>query len=573
MRLRQHARCQLSATSDDAAPKEKTGTVYPGGRQKASARVRRSLMVRMLVSAIVITAFAIGTQYRELQTLVYTGYLYLVFGLIVLLSFLYFIALGGEYEYPRRLLRFQLLLDFCVVTTIVACTGGIYSVFAFLYIIVVLEVGILLSQVESLAAASLSSLLLGGIMVLTDRGVLSATSPFRPVGGEAVSHFVVQIFALYLTAFISSYWSFRLRRMQIFQRGLLNNMSSGFLITDESGIVRVINVAAQRILGYRLDEALGKSSRDVLRVVGGGADPMETTLRTGEEFSSYEFRAVQRNGQEIPLGITTNLLPGTNGRTDGAIGSFVDLTEVEKMRRELRNQDRLAAIGELAAGLAHEIRNPVAAIRGSVEELEHNLGDTATARSLADIAVRECDQLNQIVTGFLEFARNSAAAQQTFDLRGLLEETATLLGREARCTPALDIQCRADDQPVLVCLDRAQLKQAFLNIGKNSLEAMPEGGKLTISVEKPDRQSGHVQIVFRDSGLGIPPGEIERIFEPFFTTKRRGFGMGLAIVQKIISAAGGSVLVSSKEDNGTSVTVVLPLKQSADQPAEVLSAN
>jgi signal transduction histidine kinase len=267
------------------------------------------------------------------------------------------------------------------------------------------------------------------------------------------------------------------------------------------------------------------------------------------------------------------LLPGSNGRTDGVIGSFVDLTEIEKMRRELRNQDRLAAIGELAAGLAHEIRNPVAAIRGSVEELGHNLDDTATAQSLTDIAIRECDQLNQIVTGFLEFARNSTAAQQTFDLRELLEEVAALLGREARCTPALDVEWRAEDQPMLVCLDRAQLKQAFLNIGKNALEAMPEGGKLSISVEKPNGKAGHVQIDFRDSGLGMRPDEIEKIFEPFFTTKKRGFGMGLAIVQKIISAYGGSVLVSSKEGQGTTVTVVLPLKKRAEQPAEVGSTN
>ena len=165
MRLRQHVRCPLSGTKDDPTPEETTVTTDPGGRQKASARVRRSLMARIFVSAVVIAAFVVGTQYRELQTLVYTGYLYLVFGLIVLLSFLYFIALGGEYEYPKRLLRFQLLLDFCVVTTIVACTGGIYSVFAFLYIIVVVEVGILLSQVESLGAASLSSVLLGTMVL------------------------------------------------------------------------------------------------------------------------------------------------------------------------------------------------------------------------------------------------------------------------------------------------------------------------------------------------------------------------------------------------------------------------
>jgi len=535
---------------------------------RVSARVRRSLIARVFVSGVVIAVSLLGVHYSEVQALVYSGYMYLVFGLMVLLSFLYIIGLGADYDYPKRLLRFQLVLDFSVVTTIVACTGGPYSVFAFLYIIVVLEVGILLTQVESLIAASLSSVLLGGMVLLNRHGILATTNPFGLYGTDIVSHLIVEVFALYLTAFISSYWSFRLRRMQMFQQGLLNNLSSGFLIADETGTIRVMNVAAQRILGYSLEQALGKRSRDILRVSGGGPDPMEKTLKSGEEFCSYEFRAIRHDGREIPLGMTTNVLPGSNGKTDGVIGSFVDLTEIEKMRRELRNQDRLATIGELAAGLAHEIRNPVAAIRGSVEELGRNLDDPATARSLADIAIRECDQLNQIVTGFLEFARHSTAARQTFDLRELLEETATLLNREVRHRPLINIACAVGDEAALVCLDRGQLKQAFVNIGKNSLEAMPEGGTLHISLEKQNG-ADKVRVTFRDSGVGIPRDQLERIFEPFFTTKRRGFGMGLAVVQKIVSSCGGTIEVSSTEGKSTEMTVVLPLKSSADEAALV----
>ena len=538
------------------------------GSARVSARVRRSLSARIFVSAVVIAASVLGAHYSEVQALVYSGYLYLVFGLMVLLSFLYIIGLGADYDYPKRLLRFQLVLDFCVVTTIVACTGGLYSVFAFLYIIVVLEVGILLTQVESLIAASLSSVFLGGMVLLNRHGVLTTTSPFELYGTDMMSHLIVEVFALYLTAFISSYWSVRLRKMQMFEQGLLNNLSSGFLIADEAGSIRVMNVAAQHILGYSLEQALGKRSRDILRVAGGGADPMEKTLESGEEFCSYEFRAVRHDGREIPLGMTTNVLPGSNGKTDGVIGSFVDLTEIEKMRRELRNQDRLATIGELAAGLAHEIRNPVAAIRGSVEELGRNLDDPATARSLADIAIRECDQLNQIVTGFLEFARSSTVAQQTFDLRQLLEETATLLNRDARHRPLIDVACALGEEPALVCLDRAQLKQAFVNIGKNSLEAMPEGGTLRISLEKPNG-ADKVRVTFRDSGVGIPRDQVERIFEPFFTTKQRGFGMGLAVVQKIISSCGGTIVVSSTEGKSTEMTVVLPLKSGVDEAVPV----
>jgi two-component system sensor histidine kinase PilS (NtrC family) len=541
-------------------------------QQKVSVVVRRSIIARAIISVVVVAACVVGARYSEALRFPYSGSLYVVFGVMILLSFLYVVGLRGGYDYPKRLLRLQLLLDCLVVTGIVASTGGVYSVFAFLYIIAVLEVGILLTQAESLLAASCSSMLLGAMVVLTQRGLLPPISPSGVQGGQMLYHLIVQIFALYLTAFISSYWSFRLHKIQAFQRGLFNNMSSGFLITDDSGAVRVMNVAAQRILGFSLEEAVGKRSRDVLKVPDGGADPMEATLNTGEEFSSYEFRVVRQDGKEMLVGITTNVLREARGRSEGVIASFVDLTEIERMRRELRNQDRLAAVGELAAGLAHEIRNPVAAIRGSVEELGRNLDDPSMARSLADIAIRESDQLNQLVTRFLQFAGSSRPVKQTFDLCDLLEETIVLLRRRARRARATAVEYCAGDGPAVVHMDRSQLKQALLNIGHNALEAMSEGGTLDICLAVGNG-ADQAEVTFRDSGVGIPQDQMERIFEPFFTTKKHGFGMGLAVVQKIISSHGGSVEISSKEREGTTVTVTVPLKETADQPVALASAS
>jgi len=539
---------------------------------RASVVVRRSIIARAIISAVVITACVVGARYSDVRTFPYSGYLYLVFGVMILLSFLYVAGLRGGYDYPKRLLRLQLVLDFLVVTGIVASTGGIYSVFVFLYIIAVLEVGILLTQTESLLAASCSSILLGAMMVLTERGVLTSISPFRLQGGQTIHHLLVQVFALYLTAFISSYWSFRLHKMQAFQRGLFNNMSSGFVMTDNSSVVSVMNVAAQRILGFSLEEALGMRSRDVLRVSGGGADPMEITLSTGEEFSSYEFRVVRKDGNEMLVGITTNVLRESKGKVEGVTGSFVDLTEIERMRRELRNQDRLAAIGELAAGLAHEVRNPVAAIRGSVEELGRSLDDPDMARSLADIAIRESDQLNQLVTRFLQFACSSTPVKQTFDLRDLLEETIVLLRRRAGRATATDVAFCGRDVPAVVHMDRSQLKQALLNIGHNALEAMSEGGTLDICLTVGSG-GDQAQVTFRDCGGGIPQDQMEKIFEPFFTTKKHGFGMGLAVVQKIISSHGGSVAVSSEEREGTTVTVTIPLNETAEHAIVLATAS
>lgn len=453
----------------------------------------------------------------------------------------------------------QVLVDFAIVASTVAYTHGPSSFFTFVFVMVVLEAGLLLGLSQSIALASLASVFMLQQTVLYEPGA-------RSFGSFGLWYtFLAQCLAFYLTATISGYWTQRLSRLQEFQREILDNLNSGFLITDADGNIAVQNQAARQILDLDGDKGVGWPVSEVLRVESGAECPVTTALRLGQDFASYEFRVRTESGQSILLGLTTNCMRDSNGNITGVIASFTDLTEMSAMREELRQQDRLAVIGELAAGLAHEIRNPVAIIRGALEELSARDKDQPLRKKLQEIAIRESDHLNGIVSGFLNFARDPSVKRETIDAAALASEVAALLRREHHDCAGLRIELSTLEQPSLVSGDSTQIKQVFTNLGKNAVEAMHGEGTLRIEVSNG---SGPVEIRFDDDGPGIDPDKIGRIFEPFYTTKESGVGMGLAVCLRIITAHDGTIMASSREGGGCSIKVLLP---GAAQGKEIVS--
>lgn len=443
----------------------------------------------------------------------------------------------------------QVLIDFGVVAATVGFTGGPSSFLAFLFVIVILESGLILSMGPSFMFASFSTLFM----------VIQAFAPpeadIAPPFLTLWYNVLIQGLAFYLTAFISSYWNQRIHRMQQFQHELLDNMNNGFLITDAQGVILVQNKGAARILDTEEGQAIGRPVHEILRVESGGECPVVTALRSKHDFTSYEFHVLTSNNHVKLLGLTTNTMHDPRGNATGIIASFTDLTEMARMRQELQRQDRLAVVGELATGLAHEIRNPLAAIRGAVEELQGNLESRPIADKLSTIALREADQLNKIVTGFLDFARKPSTRRENFDVCALTEEICDLLRRKYTDVDTLTVQAQYPDQPCQLSGDRGQIKQVFINIGKNAIEAMNESGTLAITVS-PSQTS--VEIRFDDDGPGIDPDKVARIFEPFYTTKGTGVGMGLAVCHRIVNAHDGAIRVTSRPGRGASVSVRLP---------------
>lgn len=446
----------------------------------------------------------------------------------------------------RIMMWTHVLLDFAVVAATVSFTGGTTSFFTFLLVVVILEAGLLLGLSQGFLFAVLSALFVG------IQAWLSANVP--PEIGQWYN-ITIEGLSFLFTAFISGYWNHRIYRLQEFQREILDNMSSGFLITGRNGIISAQNRSADRILSIQEGSGIGRHVSEVLIPDSGGECPVVTALRSGRDFTSYEFYAVAGPNKRKLLGLTTNCLHASRGRLTGIIASFIDLTEVDNMRQELRRQDRMAALGELATGIAHEIRNPVAAIRGSVEELQSSIHTPEQADKLAAIAVRESDHLNQIVSGFLDFTRNPISNRQVFDLCPVVEEVAESVQHRYHEAGQLTVTTHLPDRACKIAGDPSRMKQVFLNLSVNAVEAMNERGNLTISMIAAP---GSFEIRFDDEGPGLQPDEVARVFEPFYTTKESGVGMGLAICLRIVIAHDGTIRASTRESGGTRMTVRLP---------------
>lgn len=464
-------------------------------------------------------------------------------------SLWYLVVLRRENSIPAILTWTQVFVDFAVVAATISFTGGHESFFTFLLVIVILEAGVLMGLLQGFVFASTAS------AFMLYQALVKSPEVADPL--PHWYHFLIQALAFFFTAFISGYWNQRVSRMKQFQREILDNMNSGFLITDEKGLVIAVNKAACGILNLMEENVAGLHVDGIIVQESGAECPVTTALRIGTDFTSYEFYA--RIGDDEPrlLGLTTNRIRDGHDKVTGLIASFTDLTEMARMRNELQKQDRMAVIGELSAGLAHEIRNPVAAIRGSMDELQQNIENPALAARLAAIAVRESDHLNEIVSGFLDFARDPSRRYALVDVREVAREVEQQLARKYGDGPDLEIVLETPPAPCFIMGDRTQIWQIFTNLGQNAVEAMENRGRLNITVDQHEKR-GPVEIRFDDEGPGIAPDKVARIFEPFYTEKERGVGMGLAICMRIVTAHDGTIQAASRSGGGTSISVRLP---------------
>jgi two-component system sensor histidine kinase PilS (NtrC family) len=456
----------------------------------------------------------------------------------------YFVTLRRGQKVSTALTWTQVFVDFGVMAMTVNFTGGQSSFFTSLLVIVILEAGVLMGLVQGFLFATLSAAFVSVAALNSEKG-----SP------DQFMHWyntLVQFISFFFTAFVSGYWNLRLGWMKQFQREILDNMSSGFLLADQRGGILGANRAACGILDCSQDEIVGRHVASVLVSASGTECPVVTALRERRDYTSYEFPVRTADGSVRLLGLTTNRLFDRKGRVATVIASFSDLTEVARMRLELQHQDRMAVIGELAAELAHEIRNPVTSIRGAMEELRKEPGGGQMADRLSVIAVRESDHLNEIVTGFLEFARNPEIERQEVSLGGLALEMKQLFAE--RC-PGVEVTIDTPEEECLVGGDPTQLRQLCLNLAQNAVEAMNFRGKMAIRVRNAGAAA---EMRFDDEGPGIPPDKVARIFEPFYTGKERGVGMGLAICSRIVTAHNGVIQAAARPGGGASMIVRLP---------------
>lgn len=530
---------------------------------------RRELILKLFIAAraTIVSIVALSCTIAHVKNRAVfdlgTAYLTAVFAVALAESLIVAIVLKSGYEPTTRFLSIFLTADLALISAVVVLTGGGRSVFAFLYIATILSASILLSFNWSISFATLCSGLFLLVTLLEHNGLVTPASAFRLMDPpmkvwEIWAYSGTKVLAFYLAAFLSGHLSRRIGVLRSFQHNLLNSFSSGFICADRDLRVTFFNAAAEGLLQRSRSECIGKDISLVFPMAGEGANPVEEAVAQEKECHGKEVDVIRGDGKHIPVGVTTSIIKDRTGKPSGALASFVDLTELKRMEDKLRRADRLAAVGEMSASLAHEIRNPVASIRGAVQELSENLALNGTEAQLMKIAIRESDQLSKIISSFLAFVDTSPLGKESFDLGRMLEEAVQAAQMRVDRNGAVEVVLECPDSLRNMTGDRRRMKEALVDIIQNAIEAMEQGGALRICVGQCDGAAGGFSICITDEGVGIPADEVDRVFDPFYTTKPRGIGLGMAIAHNIVTSHGGTIDIESVEGEGTTITVALP---------------
>jgi two-component system sensor histidine kinase PilS (NtrC family) len=376
-----------------------------------------------------------------------------------------------------------------------------------------------------------------------------------------------------LVAILSGYLSSNLRQtgselarasseiadLQAFSQHVIDSLTSGLVTTDGDARVLTFNRAAETITGHRADAVIGRPASEVLQLPPAfeGSLQMSLPARTPRKI---ELQYSRVDGQRIEVGLSVAPLIAS-GRTSGLLFNFQDVTEPHRLERESALQQRLAAVGEMAAGIAHEIRNPLASMSGSIQILRQELPLTDEQAQLMDIVLRESERLNETISSFLAYARPQRFSTRRLDVRRVLTDTALLLRNSAECGPGHRVEVDVPDREVWYEADEGQIRQIVWNLATNGLRAMPAGGTLTIAAKSDEQAPGDgadVTLSVRDEGVGIPADELDSILQPFRGTFSHGTGLGLAIVHRIVSDYRGEIQVTSAVGEGTLVSIRLP---------------
>jgi two-component system sensor histidine kinase PilS (NtrC family) len=503
--------------------------------------------------------------------------LYAIVGSIYFAS-LVAVAFLRSGRHLRAVAYLQIAGDVVAATGLVYLTGGAESFFTILYPLAIVNAAISLSRRGAMVAAAASAAAFSLLAVLMEAGMLAPPAALleRPPLDSARLLLTVfaHVSAFFLTAALASYLADALQgaRTQLAQRetqlaslselhqSIVRSLSSGLLTVDGSLRVSFVNPAGEEILGLRQETVMGHSLADRFPELA------EALHRSSP--GRGEARVRRGDGGERILGHSVAPLVDAGAPSrPGYVIVFQDLTPFRQLEEAMRRSDRLAAVGKLAAGLAHEIRNPLASMCGSIELLGSAPGLNAKDRRLMQIVLREGERLEALVRDFLSFARPTPPQLGRVDVGRLLEETLAVAGPEAK---ARGLTLSAETAPgLLVRADGDQLKQVVWNLIRNAREACDSGGALRVRLL---RDGDCVVLEVEDSGAGIAAEDLARIFDPFFTTKERGTGLGLAIVHRIVEAHGGRITVKSVPGQGSVFRIELPAAAAGDGPRALAPA-
>lgn len=571
-----------------------------------SHRLERLMLFRVLMVTLLLGS-AIAINFNDASSFSDPSYV-TIFALIIItyVATIIYSVLVRRVQNIRLLAYVQILGDVLLSGGLVYVTGGTQSIFAFLMYLTIINGSILMGRRAGLVAATASALVFL-VMLLMHLGHLPSPlelDSLAPKGRSPIYNVVVNIAAFYLVGFLAGYLARRLeeqgselerkqldiRELQALNQNILSSINSGVLSLDQQERVLFLNNAAEALLGHQMEDAYGRLAAQALPEL---AEAIQALVKAQEPLPQARARgnSVLWEGWLTPQGknkderafisVSHSPLFDGEGEPYGHILVLQDLTLVHRMRSHVQRQDRLAAVGQLAAAIAHEIRNPLASISGSVEMLKMFVDAGEDEERLMNIVIREIDRLNGLISEFLEYTRSRRRSRVSVSLHDIIMETVELFRMDRRL--AGDVQVHVDLEALSrenILADVEGMRQVFWNLLRNAAEAMQGQGQIQIQVVamegayqadgqwgleralSPGGEHGGYRILVADDGPGIPAEVQAHIFEPFFTTKQEGTGLGLATIYRIVEDHDGVVTVDSSPA-GTTFQIDLPLQEQA----------
>ncbi|MBD3180448.1 MAG: PAS domain-containing protein [Candidatus Latescibacteria bacterium] len=545
-------------------------------------KIRRLIFVRLVVATLVVGAAIIllQAQSRELSAVA----LYSLLGVI-------YLSTGAVYLGHLRgaafssLVRLLIGIDLAVLTLIVHYSGGSESIFTNLYILTIFVGGFYFQVAGGLVTSLLAATLYTIYTLLELKGVVRS-----PEGAILFTHQnlfdslingYIHLAVFVSSGLISGYFSRRIlssreiladrekqiKQIQVNNDYIFRNMSSGLVVLNLESEIISMNPAARRILG--VCEGIDVEGKPFNAVIDGMDRLLKELVRvreSGVQRKRHEIELVKPDGKELPLGISISLLTSGTGQKMGVIALFQDLTEVHMMRKKIRKADKLAAVGEISAAIAHEIRAPLASICGSTEMLKQELDVDEENMELMDLIIRESDRLDGMITEFLEYSKMRRPEFESVNIENCLKETVMLIKHGSHLKDSCSLTFEAEGAGIRVFADEQQIRQVFLNIALNACQAVDCQGNINIDLKTVRKQAGngdedieYAQIRFINDGEPISEEDRRQIFDPFFTTKEGGTGLGLATAARIVENHSGNIHVESNNYR-TVFTLLLPLK-------------
>ncbi len=535
---------------------------------------------------LILTLLLAGSALAFLKPTVFNHTLIALYSALGVIYFAYNFSVKDHSEkFIRGIVTAQLALELLLEGLLVNHVGGSFSPFILFFIISIVLAALYFHLLGSIIVATLAGLLYS-LPVLFDISFVyeRLIEPPRLAGTGIVSDesfytVFLHLCLFYFFGFISGFLtqklfvtSLELKRLRLETGEILEQMRSGLFTVDKDGQIVYFNRASGAILGFDPGTVRGNSIDDIFGVDQSEfRDRIRAALDSMKAEDRSEISIIGAESRQVPIGLSLSVIKDDSENLRGVIAVFQDLTEAKKLEERMRTTDRLAAVGQLAASIAHEIRNPLASISGSVEVLKDDLDPRGENLRLMELILKETSRLNTILSDFLNFARIDKGRSGRCDLGVIVPEVIDLARGNEACDK-VEITYKLHRPVIMIAGGEDQIRQVLWNLILNSAQAMDRrAGRIRIYTDDyPDDKSGDmIRLVVADDGPGIPDNVRDKVFDPFFSTKQGGTGLGLSIVARIIDHLGGRTEVDSPEGSGTEFSVYFPVKAAESKSVEL----